>query len=202
MLMLGPEVLELKQDPLRVVERLHPRVAQTRELLAERLVCPHVNEGVGHAILDARQHCEVVRCDNRERVGRERLQRVQGLLEEVLAFVVVLSDGKEACVAAAALRKGEYFFQQALNALKALPPNSLTVVATHNLAVLTGIQNRMPDALVHMRTYQALCKQLPRLSNAWMQPLDNTQWILLKLQDLWPQHQHEQVAREATSGLV
>jgi hypothetical protein len=35
-----------------------------------------------------------------------------------------------------------------------------------------------------------------------MQPLDNTQWILLKLQDLWPQHQHEMVAREATSGLV
>jgi tetratricopeptide (TPR) repeat protein len=98
--------------------------------------------------------------------------------------------------------EGEYFLQQALNALKSTPPNSLAVVASHNLAVLTGIQNRMPDALVHMRTYQALCKQLPRLSNAWMQPLDNTQWILLKLQDLWPQHQHEHVAREATSGLV
>jgi len=98
--------------------------------------------------------------------------------------------------------EGEYFLQQALNALKVLPPNSLSVVATHNMAVLTGIQNRMPDALVHMRTYNALGKQLPRLSNAWMQPLDNTQWILLKLQDLWPQHQHEMVAREATSGLV
>merc|ERR1711988_918505 len=71
--------------------------------------------------------------------------------------------------------EGEYFLQQALNALKSLPPNLLSVVASHNLAVLTGIQNRMPDALVHMRTYQALGKQLPRLSNAWMQPLDNTQ---------------------------
>ena len=37
MLVLGPEVLELEQDPLRVVEGLHPRVAQARELLAKRL---------------------------------------------------------------------------------------------------------------------------------------------------------------------
>jgi len=29
-LVLGPEVLELEQDPLRVVEGLHPRVAQAR----------------------------------------------------------------------------------------------------------------------------------------------------------------------------
>jgi hypothetical protein len=93
--------------------------------------------------------------------------------------------------------EGEYFLQQAVNALKDQPPNSLSVVATHNLAVLTGIQNRMPDALNHMRTYQAVTKQLPRLSNAWMQPLDNTQWLLLKLQDLWPQQQHEHVVREA-----
>jgi hypothetical protein len=93
--------------------------------------------------------------------------------------------------------EGEYFLQQAVNALRDQPPNSLSVVATHNLAVLTGIQNRMPDALNHMRTYQAVTKQLPRLSNAWMQPLDNTQWLLLKLQDLWPQQQSEHVVREA-----
>ena len=33
---------------------------------------------------------------------------------------------------------------------------------------------------------QAMTKQLPRLSSTWMQPLDNTAWLLLKLQDLWP----------------
>jgi hypothetical protein len=82
--------------------------------------------------------------------------------------------------------EGEYFLQQALNGMRDLPPNSLTVVLHHNMSVLTGLQNRMPDALVNMRTYQAMTKQLPRLSSTWMQPLDNTAWLLLKLQDLWP----------------
>jgi len=103
-LVLGPEVLELEQDPLRVVEGLHPRVAQTRELLAKCLIRPHVNEGVGHAVLDAREHCEVVRSDNGERVRRERLQGVERLLQEILSFVVVLAHREEARVAAAALR--------------------------------------------------------------------------------------------------
>ena len=43
---------------------------------------------------------------------------------------------------------------QALNGMRDLPPNSLTVVLHHNMSVLTGLQNRMPDALVNMRTYQ------------------------------------------------
>jgi len=72
----------------------------------------------------------------------------------------------------------------------------MQVVVHHNLAVLCALQQRIPDALIHMRTYGALLKQLPRLSNAWVQQLDNTQWLALKLQDLWPLEQHSHVGRE------
>lgn len=97
--------------------------------------------------------------------------------------------------------EGEYYLQQALSELADLPVNSLSVVLHHNLAVLTALQNRMPDALVHMRTYTAQLKQLARLSSGWLQHLDNTQWLLLKLQELWPQQQHQHVAREPSASL-
>jgi len=41
----------------------------------------------------------------------------------------------------------------------------------------------------HMRTYISLLRQMSKLSNAWIQKADNTQWLVLKLQELWPAHQ-------------
>jgi hypothetical protein len=97
--------------------------------------------------------------------------------------------------------EGEFYLQQAVTELADLPTNSLSVVLHHNQAVLCALQNRMPDALVHMRTYTAQLKQLARLSSAWLQHMDNTQWLLLKLQDLWPQQQHQHVKREPSANV-
>merc|ERR1719231_1371724 len=85
--------------------------------------------------------------------------------------------------------EAEYFIQQALNKLTDAPSSSLLVVCYHNLAVQTSIQHRVPDAVAHTRTYVALLKQLPKLSTQWMQTLDNTQWLCLKMQELWPVYQ-------------
>eukprot|EP00392_Amoebophrya_sp_AT5.2_P014854 g15022.t1 len=67
--------------------------------------------------------------------------------------------------------------------------SSLLVVCYHNLAVETAVQDRLPDAGSHMRTYISLLRQMSKLSNSWIQKADNTQWLLLKLTDLWPAHQ-------------
>lgn len=84
--------------------------------------------------------------------------------------------------------EAEYFLQQSLNKLTNSAVSSLLVVNYHNLCVETAIQDRLPDAGSHMRTYISLLRQLSKLSNAWIQKADNTQWLVLKLQDLWPAH--------------
>merc|ERR1719265_466197 len=106
-LLLGPEVLQLQQQPLRVVQRLHPRIAEPRELLGDRLVSPHVVQSVGHAVLDPGQHRQVVRRHNAQRVRGLILEGVHGLLQEVLALVVVLPYSQETGVTAAALREAD-----------------------------------------------------------------------------------------------
>mmetsp|Transcript_26996 Transcript_26996/g.67999 ORF Transcript_26996/g.67999 Transcript_26996/m.67999 type:complete len:2543 (+) Transcript_26996:172-7800(+) len=85
--------------------------------------------------------------------------------------------------------EAEYFLQQALNKLTNSGVSSLLVVCYHNLAVETAVQDRLPDAGSHMRTYISLLRQMSKLSNSWIQKADNTQWLLLKLTDLWPAHQ-------------
>ncbi|CAD7972891.1 unnamed protein product [Amoebophrya sp. A120] len=85
--------------------------------------------------------------------------------------------------------EAEYFLQQALNKLTNSGVSSLLVVCYHNLAVETAVQDRLPDAGSHMRTYISLLRQMSKLSNQWIQKADNTQWLLLKLTDLWPAHQ-------------
>jgi hypothetical protein len=40
-----------------------------------------------------------------------------------------------------------------------------------------------------MRTYISLLRQMSKLSNAWVQKADNTQWLVLKMQELWPAYQ-------------
>lgn len=87
--------------------------------------------------------------------------------------------------------EAEYYTQQALNKLSDAPVSSLLAVCYHNLAVHTVVQQRISDSVAHVRAYVALLKQLPKLGAAWMQQMDNTQWMILKIQELWPQYQAE-----------
>jgi len=82
--------------------------------------------------------------------------------------------------------EAEYFTQQALNKLMEAPASSLLVVCYHNLAVHTSMQQRVPDAVAHTRSFVSLLKQLTKLSNTWQQSMDNTQWLIYKLQELAP----------------
>jgi hypothetical protein len=107
------------------------------------------------------------------------------------------------CLRAAAVLHGqnnrseaEYYTQQALNKLTDSPTSSLLAVCYHNLAVHTMVQQRIADAVAHVRSYVALLRQLPKLGNSWMQVMDNTQWLILKAQELWPQYQLETGMRE------
>lgn len=93
--------------------------------------------------------------------------------------------------------EAEYFTQQALNKLMEAPASSLLVVCYHNLAVHTAMQQRIPDAVAHTRSFVSLLKQLSKLANTWMQSMDNTQWLVYKLQELWPSYQDQVVGREA-----
>jgi len=92
--------------------------------------------------------------------------------------------------------EAEYYTQQALNKLSDAPMSSLLAVCYHNLAVHTAVQQRVPDAVSHVRSYAALLKQLPKLGSSWMQHMDNTQWLVLKIQELWPQFQVQAGMRE------
>jgi len=65
----------------------------------------------------------------------------------------------------------------------------LLVVCYHNLCIETAVQERIPDAGSHMRTYISLLRQMTKLSNSWVQKADNTQWLVLKMQELWPAYQ-------------
>merc|ERR1719464_1086376 len=88
--------------------------------------------------------------------------------------------------------EAEYYTQQALNKLSDAPMSSLLAVCYHNLAVHCIVQHRIADSQNHVRSFVALLKQLPRLANSWMQLMDNTQWLILKISDQWPQYQAEQ----------
>jgi len=93
--------------------------------------------------------------------------------------------------------EAEYYAQQALNKMNDAPSSSLLAICYHNLAVHTVVQQRVPDSVSHVRSYVALCRQLPKLGNSWMQMLDNTQWLVLKIQELWPQYQLQSGMRES-----
>jgi len=95
------------------------------------------------------------------------------------------------------LSEAEYYTQQALNKLSDAPVSSLLVVCYHNLAVHTLVQQRLADSVAHVRAYVALLRQLPKLGNTWMQQVDNTQWLILKSQELWPQYQQETGLRDS-----
>jgi len=93
--------------------------------------------------------------------------------------------------------EAEYFTQQALNKLMEAPASSLLVVCYHNLAVHTAMQQRVPDAVAHTRSFVSLLKQLSKLSNTWQQSMDNTQWVVYKIQELWPSYQDQTGTRDA-----
>mmetsp|Transcript_22743 Transcript_22743/g.43695 ORF Transcript_22743/g.43695 Transcript_22743/m.43695 type:complete len:1094 (-) Transcript_22743:125-3406(-) len=108
------------------------------------------------------------------------------------------------CLRAAAVLHGqgrrneaEYYTQQALKELYNSPVCSLLAVTYHNLAVHTVVQDRVPDAVSHVKSYVALLRQLPKLGNASMQLMDNTQWLILKIQELWPQYQQQVNMRDS-----
>eukprot|EP00931_Biecheleriopsis_adriatica_P045930 TRINITY_DN2632_c0_g1_i2.p1 TRINITY_DN2632_c0_g1~~TRINITY_DN2632_c0_g1_i2.p1 ORF type:complete len:1067 (-),score=265.69 TRINITY_DN2632_c0_g1_i2:166-3366(-) len=92
--------------------------------------------------------------------------------------------------------EAEYYTQQALNKLSDAPVSSLLAVCYHNLAVHTIVQHRVSDAVAHVRSYVALLRQLPKLGNSWNQLLDNTQWLILKAQELWPAFQQQAGIRD------
>jgi len=92
--------------------------------------------------------------------------------------------------------EAEYYTQQALNKLADQPVSSLLAVTYHNLAVHTTVQHRIADGVAHTKSYVALLRQLDKLGNAWMQQMDNTQWLILKVQELWPQFQQSQGMRD------
>jgi hypothetical protein len=92
--------------------------------------------------------------------------------------------------------EAEYYTQQALNKLADQPVSSLLGVTYHNLAVHTSVQHRIPDGVAHTKSYVALLRQLDKLGNSWMQQMDNTQWLILKVQELWPQFQQSQGIRD------
>uniref|UniRef100_A0A7S2KLG6 Uncharacterized protein n=1 Tax=Zooxanthella nutricula TaxID=1333877 RepID=A0A7S2KLG6_9DINO len=111
------------------------------------------------------------------------------------------------CLRAAAVFHGqghfaeaEYYTQQALNKLSDSPVSSLLAVCYHNLGVHTIVQHRLADAVAHVRSYVALLRQLPKLGNAWMQQMDNTQWLILKTHELWPEFQHSSDMRDSQAG--
>lgn len=89
------------------------------------------------------------------------------------------------------LKEAEYYCQQALHKLNAEPTSSLLAVAYHNLAVHCMVQDRLTDGVANVRTYMSMLRQLPKLANSSMQGLDNTQWLIFKMQDLWPAYQNQ-----------
>lgn len=98
------------------------------------------------------------------------------------------------------LSEAEYYTQQALNKLSDAPVSSLLAVCYHNLAVHTIVQQRLADSVAHVRSYVALLRQLPKLGNVWMQQMDNTQWLILKAQEMWPQYQQQMGMRDSQAA--
>jgi hypothetical protein len=87
------------------------------------------------------------------------------------------------------MSEAEYYTQQALNKLADQPISSLLGVTYHNLAVHTCSQHRVADGVAHNKSYVALLRQLDKLCNTWMKQIYNTQWFILKVQELWPAYQ-------------
>jgi len=82
--------------------------------------------------------------------------------------------------------EAEYYTQQALKRLSDAQSSSMLAVCHHNLACHTIAQNRLTDAVSHVKAYVTLLRMLPKLGASWMQLMDNTQWLVLKAQELWP----------------
>jgi len=95
------------------------------------------------------------------------------------------------------LGEAEYYTQQALNKLSDAPVSSLLTICYHNLGVHTMVQNRLSDGVAHVRSYVALLRQLPKLSNSWMQQMDDTQWLILKISELWASYQESAGMRDS-----
>jgi len=95
------------------------------------------------------------------------------------------------------LSEAEYYTQQALKKLADAPVSSLLAVTYQNLAVHTLAQSRIADSVAHVRSYVTLLRQMPKLGNAWMQQFDNTQWLVLKAQELWPAYQQQMGMRDS-----
>lgn len=93
--------------------------------------------------------------------------------------------------------EAEYYSQQALNKLSDAPVSSLLAVCYHNLAIHTMTQQRLADGVAHVRSYVALLRQLPKLGNQWMQHMENSQWLVLKIQEFWPQYQEQAGIRDS-----
>jgi len=93
--------------------------------------------------------------------------------------------------------EAEYYTKQALNRLADQPVSSLLAVTYHNLAIHTISQHRIADGVAHTKSYVALLRQLDKLGNSWMQQMDNTQWLILKIQELWPRFQQCQGLRDS-----
>lgn len=115
-----------------------------------------------------------------------------------------ISRYSKCCLRAAAVfhqqgskSEAEYYTQQALNKLSDSPTSSLLAVTYHNLAVHTMSQQRLADGVAHVRSYVGLLRQLPKLGNNWMQHMENTQWLILKIQELWPQYQEQAGIRDS-----
>jgi len=89
--------------------------------------------------------------------------------------------------------EAEYYTQQAVSKSADTPISSMIAICHHNLAVHALVQDRITDAVSHVRSYVALLRQLPKLGNSWMQLMDNTQWLVLKAQELWPQYHQPSV---------
>lgn len=97
--------------------------------------------------------------------------------------------------------EAEYYAQQALKKVSDAGASSMLVICYHNLAVHTVVQERIVDAVSHVRAYVTLLRQLPKLGTSWMQLMDNTQWLILKAQELWPQYQPQTGSRDGELGV-
>eukprot|EP00971_Amphidinium_carterae_P113397 2246631-Amphidinium_carterae.2 len=83
-LMLRPQFLNLQDEPLRVIQMLHPSVGQLWELAQHGNVSPTMRNGIRHSVLHSSVYRKVVVCDRNERRHRCICKLVQCLLRVVL----------------------------------------------------------------------------------------------------------------------
>lgn len=99
------------------------------------------------------------------------------------------------------LSEAEYYAQQALQKLSDSAVSSLLVVCYHNLAIHTMIQDRLTDGVAHVRSYTSLLRQLPKLSNTTMQHMLNSQWLILKIAELWGSYKDGEKSYQDQAGI-